>query len=438
MNRTVVAWPARALLVSVVVAVVLVVVTVPVGFTGSAVGALLAPFVAVGVAVAVLGLAAPRLDRLVRRLVPHPVTTPYSALADTAARVRDGTLEDALPGLAQVLGEGTGAQRAAVWLVVEDALVAEAVFPPGEGVGETVPTLGVLLARTDTDHVEPVLDGSVLRAVLTIGKPGRPVTPADQRLMQDVAGGAGLLLRGVARSAELATRVRRVNELARETAASRSRLDHAREVERRRLVAELGGATADRLTAFRAAVTDAVDALDDDADDDERAEFARHALETARARLQELLDRFRVIARGVYPAVLRDQGPLAALEEAIADLPRTVRLTGRLADRLPWEVESGLYYAAASALRLFAGHAAPRPLGVHLDQLRGTVEVRIEEPALSNDPDEVRATLTDDADRLAALGGSLEFVVDGHGGAVLRAWLPDHLRPSVDDALENR
>lgn len=433
MNPMSVARPVRALLVSGAVAAVLVVVMVPVGLTGSAIGVLLGPFAAVGLAVALLGVAAPRLDGLVRRLAPHPVTTPYSALAETAARVRDGAIEDALPGLAQVLGEGTGAQRAAVWLVVDEALVAEAVFPPGEGAGETVPTLGVLLARPDTDHAVPVLDGTVLRAVLTIGKPGRSVTPADQRLMQDVAGGAGLLLRGVARSAELTARVRRVDELAQETAASRQRLRVAREVERRRLVSELGGATADRLAAFREAVGDAVDALEDtDAEDDERAEFARHGLDSARTRLEDLLDRFRVIARGVYPAVLRDQGPFAALEEVIADLPRTVRLTGRLADRLPWEVESGVYYAAASALRLFAGHAAPKPLVVALDQVRGMVEVRVEEPALDADPDDVRATLTDDADRLAALGGALELVVDDRGGAVLRAWLPDRLRPSTE------
>src|SRR5436305_572415 len=82
----------------------------------------------------------------------------------------------------------------------------------------------LLLARREIDHAVPVLDGDRLRAVLTIGKPGRPVTPADQRLMRDVAGGAHLLLQGVARGAELAARVRRVDELAAETAASRQRL----------------------------------------------------------------------------------------------------------------------------------------------------------------------------------------------------------------------
>ena len=42
-----------------------------------------------------------------------------------------------------------------------------------------------------------------------IEKPNAPITPDDQRLVQDVANGATLLLRGVALNAELAERVRR-------------------------------------------------------------------------------------------------------------------------------------------------------------------------------------------------------------------------------------
>jgi len=71
----------------------------------------------------------------------------------------------------------------------------------------------------------------VLRAVLAIGKPGRPVTPADLRLMQDVANGAGMLLRGVQLNAELEERVRRAAELAAELQASRQRLTQARDVD---------------------------------------------------------------------------------------------------------------------------------------------------------------------------------------------------------------
>ncbi len=194
-----------------------------------------------------LGVVLPRIDQLVERLTHHREVTPYSALAEAAARIRAGSLEQALPGLAQVLADGTGATRA-----VGVARRRRPAGPrprstrrrwPGARPSprpETVENLAVLLTRPDTDHVVPVLDGTVLRAALAIGKPGAPITPADQQLVQDVANGAALLLRGVALNAELAERVRRADDLADELQASRQRLARAREVERRRLVMELG------------------------------------------------------------------------------------------------------------------------------------------------------------------------------------------------------
>ncbi len=280
-----------------------------------------------------------------------------------------------------------------------------------------------------------MVDDGELRAVLTLGKPGRPVTAADRALVAEVGSGAGLLLRIVARGAELRTRVARASELASETEASRRRLGRAREVERRRLVGELGGATTDRLAAFRTAVTDAGESIDEgleepEDDRDEATELARHHLQTARERLEELLDRFRAIARGVHPAVLRDQGPRSALEEVVADLPRPVHLSGRLADRLPWEVESGLYYAAASALHVLGGSSADGPLELTLDQVGDRAEIRLTDPGA--DPDVTREALADDADRLSALGGSLEVYTDDAGQTVLRARLPIQLSPLVE------
>ena len=435
-----VAWPVRSALLGLVVAAVLAVVAALWAlFAGPALATVVGPFVAAALAVPAARAARPWADRVAGRLGPRPAPTPYTVLAATAARVREGSLTDALPGLARVLGEGTAAERAVVWLVVGDVLVAEAAFPPDGGPGERVPSLGALLTRPGVDHAVPVLDGERLRAVLTIGKAGRPVTAGDRRLVRDVAGGAHLVLQGVARGAELAARVRRVDELAAETAASRRRLEVAREVERRRLVTELQGATAERLAAFRQSVTDAAEALEDageDAGDDAgdnggATEMARHHVGEARDRLTELIDRFRVIARGVHPAVLREQGPRAALEEVIADLPRSVHLSGRLAERLPWEIESGLYYAAASAISLLAARGGRTPLEVHLDRHGDTVVVRVTDDD-PDDAEEVRAALADDEDRLAALGGALDLL--DHGGRLqLRAWLPDRLRPVVLD-----
>ena len=387
----------------------------------------LLPFVAAALAAAGLVVARDPIDRLVRRLTHHRLTTRYSVLAQTTARVGAGSLEHALPGLAQVLAEGTGAQRAALWLAVEGELVEAAAYPPREGERAVAANLGVLLARADTDHVVPVLDGAELRAALAIGKPDAAITPADQRLMRDVADGAGLLLRSVQRGAELRERVRRADELAAELRESRRRLTRAREVERRRLVGELSLATTGRLAGLRGELASAGAELDA-----RQAEAARGALGRARAQLDELLERFRAIARGVYPTVLRDRGPVAALDEVAADLPRPVRLTGDIGERLGWEVESGVYYLAAAAVAHLAGRPADTELLVHLEHAGGRLAVRVEDPVL--DPagaHALRDELAGDVERIAALGGAVEIAGSASGATVV-GWLPDRLEPLVD------
>ena len=393
---------------------------------------LLLPFVAAGVAAAGMVAARKPIDRLVRGVTHHRLTTPYSVLAQTTARVGAGSLEEALPGLAQVIAEGTGAQRAVVWLAVDDRLVETAAYPVDGVAAAAADNLAVLLARPDTDHVVPVLDGTELRAALSIEKPDSPITPADQRLMQDVADGAGLLLRSVQRGVELHERVRQADELAAQLRESRRRLTRAREVERRRLIGELSHATTERLDALHGALDGAADGLRATAADPGQA---LDALGRARVALDELLERFRVIARGVYPAVLRDQGPAAALDEVIADLPRTVRLTGEVTQRLAWEVESGIYYLAAAAVTHLGDRPARTELHVHLEHRDGRLAARVDDPELGpGSAAALRAELAGDIERLAALGGDVE-VTEYAAGVTVVAWLPDRLEPLVGPAL---
>jgi hypothetical protein len=70
---------------------------------------------------------------------------------------------------------------------------------------------------------------------------------------------------------------------------------------------------------------------------------------------------------------------------------------------------------------------------VALEHQGDTVAVRIADPDPDDGPDEVRAALADDVDRLAALGGALDATASGDR-LELRAWLPDRLRPVVLDA----
>ncbi len=160
----------------------------------------------------------------------------------------------------------------------------------------------------------------------------------------------------------------------------------------------------------------------------------------ARVGLDELLDRFRVIARGVYPAVLRDQGPAAALDEVAADLPRPVRLTGDLGGRLDWEIESGIYYVVAAAMGVLAGRPADSELVVNFLRADGRVQVRIDDPAPDRTAVQLRTGLADEVERLAALGGDLELIDPEPGPAAgaplaVRAWLPDRLEPLVESSV---
>jgi signal transduction histidine kinase len=400
----------------------------------------------VGAALAAAGLpwALPHVDRAVVRLTGHPAVSPWPALAGTTRQMGSGSLDEVLPRLAELAAEGTGSGRAAVWLAVGGRLVEAARSPADPaGVarsGEAVPDLAALLAREDTDHAVPVLDGTTLRAALTISK-ADAVTPADRQFLRDVADGAGLVLQVVAMNAELAARVDRADGLAAQLQASRQRLTSAREAERRRLVAELSHVTGHRLSGLRAELDTARAVLDGTPGG---AAAARAALARARELLDDLLERFRTVARGVHPAVLRDRGPATALEEVVADLPRPVRVTGGADARLAWELESGLYQVAASALRELAGTPGPGEVVARIEHIGGRFRVLIQDGTPPVGPRRLTELLADDVDRLAALGGALRVSADGPTGAVqgdlgplvLTAELPDRVEPVVEPVLD--
>ncbi|MFD0521981.1 hypothetical protein [Paractinoplanes durhamensis] len=353
-------------------------------------------------------------DRITRRRK----VTPYSALTEAARHLRSPSLREALPGLARALADGTGAQRSTIWLATGDRLAVVASYPAGRsGAPESAASLPALLSRPGIAYAVPLLDAGELLAVLAIEKPESPVTAQDRALLNDVAHGTALLLRRTALNTELTEHGRRADELVRELHGFRRRLAGAREVERRRLMTQLSRATAGRLDALRTHLTAARATLGGHA--------AGSALRLARAELDELIDRFRVIARGVYPAVLRGQGPAAALEELVADLDRPVRLTGDLTVRAGWAVESAAYQVTAAALEVLAAEPASGEIRVRVAHGDARVRILIEDPSPPVTAEQMRAVLVDDVERLAVLGGAVECADGNRGELRLYAWLPD-------------
>ena len=87
--------------------------------------------------------------------------------------------------MARLLVEGTGANQARVLVRVGSELVEEGRWPDED------------LPRGD-EHLEPVIDrGDELGAIAVSMPASDPMNPAKQRLIQDLASQAGLLLRNV-------------------------------------------------------------------------------------------------------------------------------------------------------------------------------------------------------------------------------------------------
>jgi signal transduction histidine kinase len=394
-------------------------------------GVIAMAFVAAAASVAGVGAVQRQADRLIRRVVLRMPLTPYHALAAAAGRLRVGSWEQALPGLARALAEGTAARQASVWLDTDDHLVSVATWPSAlGGFVRTADNLTALRALPEVDHAVAIVDGDDERGALAIHKPSPGVvSQEDRRLMRDVANTAGLLLRGLTLNAELRDRVQLAEQLEEALRASRRRVMQARDIERRRSVTEITTVTGTSLAAIRAELARVAEVAADD------PEGAARRLAAVRPALEDLIERFRAVVRGVFPGVLRDEGPRVALEEFAGDLPRPVQLTGELGPRTEWEIESGVYFVTAAAMRLLCRGSAVDPLHVQFGHDVGRLTARIVDrsgvaPTLAG----LRQGLTDQEDRLAALGGGLRLEVTP-GCATVLAWLPDRLQPTEAAAL---
>jgi hypothetical protein len=211
----------------------------------------------------------------------------------------------------------------------------------------------------------------------------------------------------------------RARRLHGELATARTLLARVRDLERHRLVAAITTTTLRDL----AEVARWLHAVAEDGS----------GLTQAQEALDELLDEFRVVVRGVFPAMLPDRGPRAALEELAATLPRPVGFTGDLGRRVGWQLESGFYHAVAAALNLLAGKASAEPVTVAFgrdDALRARMSAAV--PWTS---DQLRTMISHDVERVAVLGGEMTCaVLDGSAVVTVRlAERIEHVAPARAD-----
>lgn len=348
-------------------------------------------------------------QRIANRLVFGVRATPYEVVHEFSERVAGayGT-EDVLPRMAQVLGQGTGAQRAQVWLRSGAELRPAASWPnaaarPGaEQVhGEELPDIaGVSLAV-------PVLDEGHLLGALSITKdPSEPVSETDERLVADLALQAGLVLRNV--------------RLVEDLRESRGRLVAAQDSERRKLERDIHDGAQQQLVALAIKAKLADTMVDRDTD------RAHQILAELQAEAQAALDSLRDLARGIYPPLLADRGLVEALTAQARKAPIPVTMNADGLGRYPQAIEATVYFCCLEALQNVGKYAEAKHVEVTLGAPDGLLTFTVADDGRGFEPTSTPRGmgLQNMADRLDAVGGSLEIDSAPGKGTTIRGAVP--------------
>ncbi|MGH2654330.1 MAG: histidine kinase [Actinomycetota bacterium] len=267
-----------------------------------------------------------RAGHFANRLVYGKRATPYEVLSTFSDHLGEAySTEDILPRIARMVGEATGAERARVWVRVGGELRSAAAWPDG---GDASAPLAVKGAELPTfpgeERPYPVRHQGELLGALSVETSRRePLNPTQEKLVTDLAGQVGLILRNV--------------RLIEELRASRQRLAAAQDEERRRLERNIHDGAQQQLVALAVKIRLARTMTGRD------VEKAQSLLEELQGETQDALENLRDLARGIYPPLLADKGLAAALEAQARKAPFPVRVEPNGIGRYPAEAEATAY-----------------------------------------------------------------------------------------------
>jgi signal transduction histidine kinase len=200
-------------------------------------------------------------------------------------------------------------------------------------------------------------------------------------------------------------------------AASRARIVEAADAARRRIERDLHDGAQQRLVSLALSLRLLEANLEPDS-------AATKELAAARAELDAALEELRELARGIHPSILADRGLAAALEAVAGRATVPVELDLDSCGKLPLSVQTTAYFVVAEALTNASKHAHSNRIEVRVAvaDRHATVEVRDDG---SGGAHPARGSgLSGLADRLSALGGTLEVVSPVGAGTTIRARIP--------------
>jgi signal transduction histidine kinase len=359
-----------------------------------------------------------RVQKIANRLVYGKRATPYEVLSEFSGRVAETyAADEVLPRMARVLQEGTGAESATVWLRGAVDLRRAATYP--DDIGDHLElqlSNGTQPALADaTKAVEVRHQGELLGALSVNKRRGETLTPIEEKLVDDLAHQAGLVLKNVGLSADLQARLDDLR-------ASRQRLVHAQDLERRRLERNLHDGAQQHLVALKVKLGLAEMLLARD------PAKAVATLEQLKGDADEALATLRDLARGIYPPLLADKGLVVALKSQARKVTVPVHVEAEGVERYPQDVEATVYFCVLEALQNVQKYARASRVVVRLRASAGpamlTFEVEDDGTGFETATARKGAGLTNMNDRVDALGGTVQLISHPGAGTTVSGELP--------------
>ncbi len=361
-----------------------------------------------------------RMERLANRIVYGHRATPYEVLSEFSERVADAVAsEELLARMARVLGEGTGADRAAVWLAVDNELRPMATWPDAQR-SQSMSPLTITGSQIpwidDVTNAVAVRHQGELYGALSVTKAGNEIlTPTEDKLMADLGRQAGLVLRNMRLTAELQARLV-------ELRASRQRIVAAGDEERRRLERNLHDGAQQELVAIKVQLSLAEDMADELEGDKEPL---LELLAKLKDQTGDAVESLRDLARGIYPPLLAAEGLRAALSAQARKSPLDIEVDAEV-NRYSQEIEAAVYFCCLEAFQNAAKYAGHCQVTATLREEAGCLRFDVSDTGCGFDSSDARTGMgtRNMADRLESLDGTLVISSTPGAGTTVTGRVP--------------
>jgi len=367
-------------------------------------------------AAVVLALAPARtmLSRLADRLAYGHRPSPYHVLARLSALSQaTGSGVATLPSLARIVGDGLGARSCEVRLVRPDGRLEIRSWGTQRSEGALISV--------------PVVHRGVTVGEIRVEPPAGGFAPVQRRLLAHLADGAGLVLRNARLAFELERRLAGISEQAAASSASRQRIAAAQAAERQALERNLHDGAQPHLVAIRLSLGLAEHRFSAGEAADGAADLAA-VLQGIAARMDDASASVAQIAQGLYPPRLMQEGLAAALKAHVTAIPGDIGLEfgdGTEHARFGVDVEAAVCFACLEALQNARKHASDARIRVALARDADGLRFTVSDTGPGIDPETAHGFgLQSMDDRVAAVGGTLEFRSQPGEGTTVSGWVP--------------